>query len=181
MLMSEVVYYGDPILRKKAKPVAVFDDDLRAFIEEMKETMADYDGLGLAAPQVGRSIQVVTIDATKGEKPPYVIINPEFTFFSKEEVEREEGCLSFPDIHLNITRPSIVSVKAFDENGKAYAIDNADDLLGRALQHEIDHLNGILIIDHISVIQRKLLSGKLKKIAHPESGRPALRSKTMSA
>jgi peptide deformylase len=179
--MSDVVLYGDPILRKKAKPVMAFDEALRAFVEDMKETMVDYDGLGLAAPQVGQSIQVVTIDATKGEKPPYVIINPEFTFLSKEEVEREEGCLSFPDIHLNITRPAIVSVKAFDEFGKQFSIDNADDLLARALQHEIDHLNGILIIDHVSIIQRKLLSGKLKKIAHPESGKPVSRSKAISS
>jgi peptide deformylase len=174
--MFEVVYYGDPILRKKAKPVTAFDDELRSFIEQMKETMVEYDGLGLAAPQVGRSFQVVTIDATKGEKPPYVIINPEFTYLSKDEVEREEGCLSFPDIHLNITRPAIVSVKALDEFGKPFSIENADDLLARALQHEIDHLNGLLIIDHVSVIQRKMLSGKLKKIASPPASEPVHRS-----
>jgi peptide deformylase len=179
--MYDVVYYGDPILRKKAKPVTVFDDQLRAFIDEMKETMVEYDGLGLAAPQVGRSIQVVTIDATKGEKPPYVFINPELTFLSKEEVEREEGCLSFPDIHVNITRPSVASVKALDENGTTFSIEKTDDLLARALQHEIDHLNGILIIDHISVIQRKLLSGKLKKIAHPQPGKVLARGTTRSA
>jgi peptide deformylase len=173
--MFEVVYYGDPILRKKAKPVTAFDDELRAFIERMKETMVEYDGLGLAAPQVGRSIQVVTIDATKGEKPPYVIINPEFTYLSKDEVEREEGCLSFPDIHLNITRPAVVSVKAFDEFGKPFSLENADDLLARALQHEIDHINGLLIIDHVSVIQRKMLSGKLKKIANSPASEPVRR------
>jgi peptide deformylase len=174
--MFEVVYYGDPILRKKAKPVTAFDDELRSFIEQMKETMVEYDGLGLAAPQVGRSIQVVTIDATKGEKPPYVIINPEFKYLSKDEVEREEGCLSFPDIHLNITRPAVVSVKALDEFGKPISIENADDLLARALQHEIDHLNGLLIIDHVSVIQRKMLSGKLKKIASSPASEPVRRS-----
>ena len=179
--MLDIVYYGDPILRKKAKPVIIFDDKLKTFIEEMKETMVEHDGLGLAAPQVGQSIQIVVIDATKGEKPPYVFINPEFTFLSKDEVEHEEGCLSFPDIHLNITRPSIVSVKACDENGKACAIEKSDDILARALQHEIDHLNGILIIDHISVIQRKLLSGKLKKIAHSPPGRAVARDKARSA
>jgi peptide deformylase len=178
--MFDFIYYGDPILRKKAKPVAVFDDALRAFIDEMKETMAEHDGVGLAAPQVGRSIQVTVIDATKGEKPPYVIINPEFKFLSKDEVEREEGCLSFPDIHLNITRPSVVSVKAFDEHGAPFAIENADDLLARALQHEIDHLNGILIIDHISLIQRKMLSGKLKKIAHSPQPEPVRRARAQT-
>ena len=179
--MLDIVYYGDPILRKKAKPVSVFDDKLQAFVEDMKETMVEHDGLGLAAPQVGQSIQVVIIDATKGENPPVVFINPELTYLSKDEVEREEGCLSFPDIHLNITRPSIVSVKAYDENGKAFSIENTGDLLARALQHEIDHLNGILIIDHISVIQRKLLSGKLKKIAHPQSGKTVSVGKKRSA
>jgi peptide deformylase len=178
--MLDIVYYGDPILRKKAKPVTVFDDQLRAFIDEMKETMVENDGLGLAAPQVGRSIQVVIVDATKGEKPPYVLINPEFTFLSEEEVEREEGCLSFPDVHVNITRPAVVSVKAFQEFGKPFSVEKSDDLLARAFQHEMDHLNGILIIDHISVIQRKLLSGKLKKIAHPSLAGPASRSKAIS-
>jgi peptide deformylase len=179
--MFDIVYYGDPILRKKAKAVTVFDDKLKAFVEEMKVTMVEHDGLGLAAPQVGQSIQIVVIDATKGEKPPYVFINPEFIFLSKDEVEREEGCLSFPDIHVNITRPSVVSVKALDENGTAFSIEKADDLLARALQHEIDHVNGILIIDHISVIQRKLLSGRLKKIAHPQSGRTVESGKRVSA
>jgi peptide deformylase len=179
--MSDIVYYGDPILRKKAKPVIVFDNALKAFVEKMKEAMVEHDGLGLAAPQVGRSIQLVVIDATKGEKPPYVLVNPEFTYLSGDEVEREEGCLSFPDIHLNITRPSVVSVKAFDENGTAFTIENSDDLLARAFQHEIDHLNGILIIDHISVIQRKLLSGKLKKIANADFGEPVTRSKARTA
>ncbi len=163
--MFDVVYYGNPILRKKAKPVLVFDDALKALVNEMNETMVEYDGVGLAAPQVGQSIQLVVIDTTKGENPPLVIINPEFTYKSEEEVQREEGCLSFPDIHLDITRPTIVSVKAQNEKGEFFTIDKADDLLARALQHEIDHLNGILIIDHISVIQRKLLSGKLKKLA----------------
>jgi peptide deformylase len=179
--MLDIVYYGDPMLRKKAKPVSVFDDKLQAFVEDMKETMVEHDGLGLAAPQVGQSIQVVIIDATKDENPPVVFINPEFTYLSKDEVEREEGCLSFPDIHLNITRPSIVSVKAYDENGKAFSIENTGDLLARALQHEIDHVNGILIIDHISVIQRKLLSGKLKKIAHPQHGKTVSAGKKRSA
>jgi len=163
--MFDVVYYGNPILRKKAKPVVIFDDALKAFVDEMNETMVEYDGVGLAAPQVGQSIQMVVIDVTKGEKPPLVLINPEFTYKSEDEVLREEGCLSFPDIHLDITRPSVVSVKAQNEKGEFFTIDKADDLLARALQHEIDHLNGILIIDHISVIQRKLLSGKLKKLA----------------
>jgi len=179
--MSDIVYYGDPVLRKKAKPVSVFDDKLRSLVQDMIVTMVENDGLGLAAPQVGQSIQLVTIDATKGENPPIVIINPEFTFLSEETVEREEGCLSFPDIHLNITRPAIVSIKALDEFGKPFTIEKADELFARAIQHELDHINGILIIDHVSILQRKLLSGKLKKIAHPVPDGTVSRSKSKSS
>ncbi|HUI91261.1 MAG TPA: peptide deformylase [Chitinivibrionales bacterium] len=171
--MLEILLYGDPILRKKAKPVAVFDAKLRAFLDEMIETMKERDGVGLAAPQVGDSRRIVVIDATKGEAPAMVLVNPEFTFKSKELEEREEGCLSFPDIHLDIKRPAVVSVKAFDENGKEILIEKADGLLCRALQHEIDHCDGLLIIDQVSLLQRKLLSSKLKKISAAGPGRPA--------
>jgi peptide deformylase len=179
--MFDVIYYGDPILRKKAKPVAVFDKKLKAFVDEMVETMIEYDGVGLAAPQVGRSIRLVVIDATKGENPPLVLINPEFTFKSDDIEDREEGCLSFPDIHLNIKRPAVVSVKAFDENGKEFVIEKANDLLCRALQHEMDHLDGLLIVDQVSLLQRKLLSGKLKKISAlgKEDAPPSRKAKTV--
>jgi peptide deformylase len=163
--MLDIHYYGDPILRRKAKPVTAFDDELGTLVDEMLETMAQSDGVGLAAPQVGESRRIVVIDATRGERPPFVLVNPEITFLSEELVVREEGCLSFPDIHLDIKRPSIVSVKAFDRTGKEFTIDKADDLLARALEHEMDHLDGLLIIDHVSLLQRKLLSGRLKKIA----------------
>jgi peptide deformylase len=163
--MRTVVYYGDPILRKIAKPVTVFDQELKNLVEEMKVTMMEYDGVGLAAPQVGKSIQLVIIDATHGEQPPLVFINPEITYLSKEKEVREEGCLSFPGIHLDISRPSIVSVNAVNENGVAFTIENATELLARAIQHEADHLNGILIIDQVSALKRKMLSGKLKRIA----------------
>jgi peptide deformylase len=179
--MLDIIYYGDPILRKKAKSIAVFDKKVKAFVDELTETMIEYDGVGLAAPQVGESKRVVVIDATKGEKPPLVLINPELTFMSEELEEREEGCLSFPDIHLNIKRPAVVSVKAFDENGKEVVIEKANDLLCRALQHEIDHLDGLLIIDQVSLLQRKLLSGKLKKISAMGPGEwvPARKAKTV--
>lgn len=163
--MFDIVLYGDPVLRKKAKPVAAFDAKLKAFLEEMIQTMMERDGVGLAAPQVDDSRRIVVIDTTKGEAPPLVLINPEFTFKSKELEEREEGCLSFPDIHLDIKRPAVVSVKALDGNGKEFMVEKADGLLSRALQHEIDHCDGLLIIDQVSLLQRKLLSGKLKKIS----------------
>ena len=168
--MLDIHYYGDPILRKKAKPVAAFDGKLDELVEAMLETMREADGVGLAAPQVGVSKRVVVIDATRGEQPPVVLVNPEFTYQSEELAEREEGCLSFPDIHLDIKRPAVVSVKAFDRTGKEFAVENAGDLLARALLHEMDHLDGLLIIDHVSLLQRKLMSGKLKKISKMAPG-----------
>jgi len=172
--MLRMHYYGDPILRKKAEPVMVFDEDLKTFILEMKETMREHEGVGLAAPQVGRSIRCVVIDPSKEANNPIVFINPEFTYKSEETVVHEEGCLSFPDLHLDITRHKTVSVKALDENGKPFTVENAEDLFARALQHENDHLDGLFIIDHISLLQRKLLKGKLKKISEMNFSETAL-------
>ena len=163
--MLDVRLYGDPVLRKTAIPVVSFDEKLKSFVKEMIETMIEEDGVGLAAPQVGESIRLAVIDPTGGETDPLVLINPEIIFLSEEKIVAEEGCLSLPDITLKITRSVNVSVKALDQNGNEYIIANAEGLLARALQHEIDHLNGIMIVDHISALQRKMISGKLKKMA----------------
>lgn len=163
--MFDVRLYGDPVLRKKAIPVVSFDEKLKTFVDEMIETMVDQDGVGLAAPQVGESIRLAVIDPTGGVSDPYVLINPEITFFSDDKVDADEGCLSLPDITLKINRSVRVTVKALDENGKEYIIENAEGLLARALQHEIDHLDGLMIVDHVSALQRKMISGKLKKMA----------------
>jgi len=176
--MLSIRYYGDPILRKTAQPIEVFDDELRLFVDDMVVAMKHYDGVGLAAPQVGRSVRCVAMDTTGGVEKPLVLINPECTFASEETVQHEEGCLSFPDIDLKVTRPAIVSVKAFDELGREFMITVAEDLLSRALQHEIDHLNGIMIIDHVSLLQRKLLKRKLKKISELNNGEPEPESDT---
>ncbi|MBN1603423.1 MAG: peptide deformylase [Chitinispirillaceae bacterium] len=162
--MFDIKIYGDPVLRKTAQPVTVFDSSLKNFLTEMTETMIEKDGVGLAAPQVGESVRIAVIDVTGGEKEPLVLINPEFIEKSEELEEAEEGCLSVPGIHLNITRPKTVSVRAFDSEGKEFFIKDADGLLARALQHETDHLNGIMIVDHISALQKKMLSTKLKKL-----------------
>jgi peptide deformylase len=163
--MLTLRYYGDPVLRKKAEPVTVFDESLREFVRDMFEIMRDHDGLGLAAPQVGRSIRCVVIGQPDEAARPLVLINPEYTFKSEETEVHEEGCLSFPDLHVDIVRHKMVSVKAFDENGKQFAIEKAQDLMSRALQHEIDHIEGLFIIDHISLLKRRLLNTKLKKIS----------------
>lgn len=179
--MSHIRHYGDPILRKKADRVLVFDGQLREYVKEMVAVMREHDGVGLAAPQIGRSIQCAVIEPSKETPQTFVLINPEIVFQSKEIVENEEGCLSFPDLHLKFSRPKIVSVKAFDENGREYAIEKAEGLFCRALQHEIDHLNGLFIIDHVSLLQRKLLKGKLKKISELPSDEMALRGSTANA
>jgi peptide deformylase len=179
--MQRVRYYGDPILRKKADRVMIFDDSLREFIDEMVVTMREYDGVGLAAPQVGNSIQLAVIEPVRDAGGVIVLINPEIISASKELVEHEEGCLSFPDLHIKLSRPKMVSVKAYDEFGKEFIVENAEDLLCRALQHEIDHLNGLFIIDHISLLQRKLLKGKLKKISEMQSEEKAFRGSSASA
>lgn len=163
--MFEVRLYGDPVLRKKAIPVVSFDEKLKDFVGEMIETMIEFDGVGLAAPQVGESIRLAVIDPTGGVSDPYVLINPEITSFSNDKVDADEGCLSLPDITLKINRSARVSVKALDENGNEYIIENAEGLLARALQHEIDDLDGLMIVDHVSALQRKMISGKLKKMA----------------
>ncbi|MFP4416748.1 MAG: peptide deformylase [Chitinivibrionales bacterium] len=163
--MARIRIYGDPVLRKKALPVEKFDDTVRAFVDQMIQDMYDYDGVGLAAPQVGESLRVAIVDVTGGEQNPFVLINPEITWASEELAESEEGCLSIPDINLKVKRPESVSVKAFNENGEEYTISEATGLLARALQHEIDHLNGILFIDKISMVSRQMVSGKLKKLS----------------
>ncbi len=163
--MSDIRIYGDPILRKKSESVTVFDDALKDFVEQMKEDMYDSAGVGLAAPQVGRSIRLTVVDATAGEQEPYVMINPEITWFSEEKSDYDEGCLSVPDITLAVNRPSIVSVHAQDEEGDEYVLEEVDGLLARAIQHEVDHLDGILFVDRVTPIRRQLISGKLKKLA----------------
>jgi peptide deformylase len=163
----EIRIFGDPVLRKTAKQVTVFNEELKRFAGEMVETMRDKDGVGLAATQVGKLIQLAVIDVTAGEQEPIYLINPVLTYSSEEIVEQEEGCLSIPTIRLKVKRPGRVSVQAQDLCGKTVSIEQAEGLLARVLQHEIDHLNGIMFVDHVSLLQRKLISSKLKKLAKP--------------
>lgn len=168
--MMPIRIYGDPVLRKTAGPVEVFDEVLDAFVEEMTRTMIEDDGVGLAANQVGDLRRVAVIDTTGGEQPPLVLVNPVVTQTSDEIDECDEGCLSLPGISLPVKRPARVTVEAVDQHGEPFAVKNASGLLARALQHEIDHLNGILFIDHVSALQRTMVSGKLKKLAKSGSG-----------
>jgi len=163
--MREVRIYGDPVLRKTSRKVEIFDEALSTLIDDMKETMETADGVGLAANQVGEDIMVAVIDTTGGEEPPLELVNPVITIKSEEIDEADEGCLSLPEITLPVKRHAKVTVTAQDRTGKSYTIENAEGLLARALQHEIDHLHGILFIDHVSPLQRAMISGKLKRLA----------------
>ncbi len=137
---------GDEILRKKCRTVDVVDEKVKELVEDMLETMYKYNGVGLAAPQVGVLKRIVVIDIDDG-KGPYVLINPEI-LKEKGEQEVEEGCLSFPNQFAKIVRPAEVTVRALDKNGKEFKL-KAKELLAQAISHEVDHLNGILFVDKI--------------------------------
>jgi peptide deformylase len=150
---------GDPVLRKPTKPVTEVTDELRKLIADMFETMYAAEGIGLAAPQVGRTERLAVVDV-EGKK--FTIINPEVLATSGPSDKAEEGCLSIPDIYADVERPAEVTIRATDENGNEYEA-TANELLGRCLQHEIDHLDGKLFIDYLSPLKRKAALSKWEK------------------
>jgi peptide deformylase len=144
---------GDPILRLDTKPVAAVTDDLRQLIDDMFETMRAAQGIGLAAPQVGRTERITVVHVAESGIGPLALVNPEIV--SREgSAKGEEGCLSIPDIFGDVERATAIVVRALDRNGAAIEV-SARDLLARCLQHEIDHLHGKLFIDHLSVLKRR--------------------------
>jgi len=159
MAILEIKEYGDPILREKALLVEEITPDILNLIKDMAETMYADSGVGLAAPQVGVSKRIITID--EDEEKLLVLLNPEI-IKSEGDVVEEEGCLSIPGIYSEVKRSSKVTVKALNENGDPIEITK-EGLSARALQHEIDHLNGILFIDKIGRMERQILLNKLKK------------------
>ena len=158
--MVPIIKYPNPVLRKKAEPVEKIDGDILKIIDDMVDAMYGDDGAGLAAPQIGISKRIIVLDAGYGLR---YIVNPEIVKKSDDLESMDEGCLSVPGIRVDIRRPVLVVVRGLDENGQEVEI-SADGLLARVLQHEIDHLNGILIIDYASSVQRTLLQSKLKKM-----------------
>lgn len=165
--------YPDPVLRKKAEPVDPKDPSLPALVADMFETMYASDGVGLAANQIGLAMRVAVIDASGGEDPEakLVLLNPEL-LETHGEVEEDEGCLSFPGLRGLARRGERARVRAIGLDGKPFELE-AGGLLGKALQHEIDHLNGRLFIDHLTLTQRALLSGKLKQLKKDAAKAPA--------
>ena len=164
MAKRDILILPDTRLRLKSEPVAAVDAELRALIDDMLETMYDAPGIGLAAIQIGVPRRVITMDLAKKDEPPnpLVFINAEVTWASEEKSTYEEGCLSIPEYYEEVVRPKAVKVKYLDRDGNAQEIE-ADGLLATCLQHEIDHINGILFIDHISKLKRDMVMKKFKK------------------
>ncbi|MGC9372361.1 MAG: peptide deformylase [Thermovirgaceae bacterium] len=158
MAVLPISEYPDPVLRESAKPVEEFDDKLKSFIEDMWETMKAFDGVGLAAPQVGVSRQVAVIEWNDKR---YVLVNPRIIEFDGKDI-REEGCLSAPGFYEEVARPSRIVVEALDEEGTPRRIEE-EGFMARALAHEIDHLQGHLFFDHLSSLKRQMIKRKLQK------------------
>lgn len=158
-------YYGNQILRKKAVPVEKFDEELEKLVGNMIETMLVADGVGLAAPQIGESIRLIIVDPEpdKNGLTRLVLVNPELEFVGNDKDVKEEGCLSVPGIYANVERYLNVKVKAKDIKGKAVVFD-AYGFTARILQHEIDHLDGIMFVDRVNEKDKKKLEKPLKEL-----------------
>ncbi len=166
MAVREILILPDKRLRKVSEPIKKIDAGTRKLIEDMFETMYDAPGIGLAAVQIGTTKRVVTMDLAKKEEPknPQVFINPEIVWSSDEHATYEEGCLSIPETYSDVERPAQVKVKYLDAEGVQREVE-ANGLLSTCLQHEIDHLNGILFIDHLSRLKRDRIIKKFAKAA----------------
>ena len=159
-----IVKYGNPILEKSTPPVKKFDADLAELAEDMFASMYAAQGVGLAAPQIGLSLRLTVVDVTNGKNPEgkIVLANPEI-IHAEGEVREEEGCLSIPGFRGYVIRPQFVTVRAMNVKGEEFEI-RGENLLARAFCHEIDHLNGILFIQHLSLLRRDLIKRKIKKL-----------------
>jgi peptide deformylase len=159
-----IVKYGDPILEKPGAPVKKFDAELAELAEDMFASMYAAQGVGLAAPQIGLGLRIAVVDVTGGKNPEakIVLANPE-VIHAEGEVREEEGCLSIPGFRGYVIRPQFVTVKAQNAKGESFEI-RGENLLARAFCHEIDHLNGILFLQHLSMLKRDLIRRKIKKL-----------------
>jgi peptide deformylase len=166
MALRDILILPDKRLRLVSKPVETIDTETKKLVADMFETMYEAPGIGLAAIQVGVPKRIVTMDLSKKEGPqePRVFINPELLWTSDEKIVREEGCLSIPEFYEDVERPAGVRVRYLDLDGKQQELE-ANGLLATCLQHEIDHLNGVLFIDHISKLKRDRVTKKFAKAA----------------
>jgi peptide deformylase len=162
MSLLDIHVLGSPILRQVTKPVETVTDEHRQLIDDMFETMYAAEGIGLAAPQVGRSERIAVIDVREEGAEPFAIINPEI--LEREGSARaEEGCLSMPDLYGDVDRATRIVIRALDRTGEPFEME-AHDLLARCLQHEIDHLHGRLFIDYLGLLKRRAVMKKWEKL-----------------
>ena len=164
MALLEVIEAPDSRLKLVCEPVNTVDDNLRRLMDDMLETMYAAPGIGLSAPQIGDRRRVIVVDVARNgeERRPLRMVNPQIVKVSGTLEVSEEGCLSFPEMFAEVERPSAIKVRYVDENNSAHEID-ADGLLANCIQHETDHLDGILFVDHISVVRRNIILRKMKK------------------
>lgn len=163
-MVREILIWPDPILKQKAKPVAKVDDKVRALVKDMFETMYAADGVGLAAPQVGVLQRIIVLDTSprQEESKPLAMINPEIIGM-EGETTYTEGCLSIPGEAEDVDRAAKVTVKYLDVDGQEQTLE-CDGLLSIAVQHETDHLNGIVYVDHVSTLKREIIRKKMKRL-----------------
>ena len=174
MALREIVVLPDPVLKTVSTPVEVVTDDIRKLLDDMMDTMYDAPGIGLAAVQIGIAKRLVVVDAVKDEdapRDPMFLVNPQIIWSSEETAEYEEGCLSIPEVYDNVTRPAEVKVRYLDRDGSECE-RHCDGLLATCVQHEIDHLNGVLFIDYLSRLKRDRVVKKFAKAAK-QSREPA--------
>ena len=164
MALLPIIVAPDPRLNVKCENVDQVNDDLKRLMDDMMETMYDAPGIGLAAPQVGVTKRIIVVDVSKGEndKAPYKMINPEITWHSDQLVDSEEGCLSLPKQYAQVKRPDEIHLSYIDFNGVVQKLKTSG-ILATCIQHEIDHLDGKLFVDHISKLRKNLILRKLKK------------------
>ncbi|MEO0543175.1 MAG: peptide deformylase [Pseudomonadota bacterium] len=166
MTIRPLVLIPDPILREVSKPVERFDADLKRFADDMLETMYDAPGIGLAAIQVGEPIRMLVADITDNDTPddPHILINPSIVASSGDVSTYEEGCLSIPDYYADVERPQSVTVRYQTLDGETKEIV-AEGMMATCIQHELDHLDGVLFIDHISKLKRDMVIKRFRKLA----------------
>ena len=169
MTVRKLHLLGSPVLRQRAEPVAAVDDEVRRLVDDLLETMYAAKGVGLAANQVGLARRVAVVDVGDEKPTPLVLINPRIVRHSPETDVAEEGCLSIPEIFGDIERPVQVVVEALDRDGRPVHLET-DSYQARAIQHEIDHLDGVLFLDHLSAVKRGLLLAKWRRLRKGETG-----------
>lgn len=164
MALLPILVAPHPVLKQKAKPVAKVDARVATLMDDMLETMYDAQGIGLAAPQIGVLDRVIVVDVHEKDEPsrPLKMANPEIVWASDEQVPCEEGCLSVPEQYAEVTRPKAVRVRYLDQQNEIRELE-AEGMLATCIQHEIDHLNGVLFVDHLSMLKRSMILRKLQK------------------